>query len=277
MVNRGEGRTAGAPGGAERVQRDIEEQEFARGHVPPGSPPVEPRPAATICLARPTGRRFEVLLLQRPLQSRFAAGAHVFPGGTVDPEDSSPDALDLMRGETDESADEPPALFAALREAFEETGLLPAAGPSAPEAVRAAQAGRDRLLAGSVTFAELLRESGIRIDTSDVVYFSRWITPVQLSRRYDTRFFLARHPGGEPKLTREHTAFAWLDPAEALTRFAAGRLPMLFPTRTTLELLDRFDSLEEVFGAFRKRPVRPILAELIFEAGRIRPAPVVLD
>ena len=100
---------------------------------------------------------------------------------------------------------------------------------------------------------------------------------MQFSRRYDTRFFLTRHPGGEPALTREHTAFAWLDPADALGRFAAGRLPMLFPTRTTLELLDRFGSLDDVFESFQGRPVRPILAELIFESGRIRPAPVVLE
>lgn len=259
---------------AERVQRAIEEEEFARGHIPPGSPPVEPRPAATICVARSTTHRFEVLLLERPLETRFAAGAHVFPGGTVDPEDSSAEAIDRVEGGP---AGEPQAVFAALREAFEETGLLPAAGDASSAALMAARARRESLLDGSLTFVELLAESGVRLDASTVVYFSRWITPVEFSRRYDTRFFLARHTGGEPELTREHTAFAWLDPADALARFAAGRLPMLFPTRTTLELLDRFGSLDEVFHAFQGRMVKPILAELIFEAGRVRPAPVVLE
>ena len=128
-----------------------------------------------------------------------------------------------------------------------------------------------------MTFAQVLAGSRVRLDASAVVYFSRWITPVQFSRRYDTRFFLARHPGGEPDLTEEHKSYAWLDPADALARFAAGRLPMLFPTRTTLEMLVRYGSLSEVFNAFRGRDVKPILAELIFEAGRIRPAPVVLE
>ncbi len=258
----------------ERVQRQIEEEEFSRGHIPPGSPPVEPRPAATICLARSSSRRFEVLLLQRPLESRFAAGAHVFPGGTVDPEDSAAEAIGRVEGRPD---GEPQAVFAALREAFEETGLLPAALGATPDALMAARARRESLLDGSLSFARLLAETGIRLDASAVAYFSRWITPVQFSRRYDTRFFLARHPGGEPALTREHTAFAWLDPADALRRFAAGRLPMLFPTRTTLELLDRFGSLDEVFESFQARQVKPILAELIFESGRIRPVPVVLE
>ena len=259
---------------AERVQRAIEEEEFARGHIPPGSPPVEPRPAATICVARSTTHRFEVLLLERPLETRFAAGAHVFPGGTVDPEDSSAEAIDRVEGGP---AGEAQAVFAALREAFEETGLLPAAADASSSALMAARARRESLLDGSLTFVELLAESGVRLDASTVVYFSRWITPVEFSRRYDTRFFLARHTGGEPELTREHTAFAWLDPADALARFAAGRLPMLFPTRTTLELLDRFGSLDAVFHAFQGRMVKPILAELIFEAGRVRPAPVVLE
>ena len=265
----------GAERDAERVQREIEEQEFARGHVPPGSPPVEPRPAATICLARPTTSRFELLLLQRPTTSRFAAGAYVFPGGTIDPEDATPEAVGCVR---DLSDHEPAALVAALREAFEETGLLVASGEVTPEALGRVRSGRASLLEGSIDFPELLARSGLELDGSATVYFSRWITPVQLNRRYDTRFFLARHPGGEPELTREHTAFVWLDPEEALQRFAEGRLPMLFPTRMTLHLLDRFGSLDEVFEAFHEREVQPILAELtIDEDGRVRPVPIELD
>ncbi len=258
-------------GDAERIQREIEQQEFTRGHLPPGSEPVEPRPAATICLARPGAGAFEVLLLRRPLESRFAAGAHVFPGGTIDPEDGSAAALGRIDGSCEA---EPEALVAALREAFEETGLLLAAAGAGQVALARAVSGRQRLLTGALTFADLLAAAGVMLDASAAVYFARWITPVELDRRYDTRFFLGRHPGGEPQLTAEHTGHLWLSPEEALGRFEVGRLPMLFPTRKTLELLARFTRLEEVFEAFRAREVEPILAELIIEDGRVRPAPV---
>jgi len=260
----------------DRVQRAIEEQEFARGHVPPGTPAVDPRPAATVCLARPAGGGFEVLLLQRPLASRFAAGAHVFPGGTIDPEDRSSEALDRLSSCAFESMTVRAALFAGFREAFEETGLLLASEGVDPDALGQVRNSRTALLEGSVTFARLLERSGVMLDAASAVYFARWITPVELDRRYDTMFFMARHPGGTPEITHEHTAFVWMEPAEALDRFRAGLLPMLFPTRMTLELLRRFDRLDEVFVAFREREVKPILARLIIEEGRIRPAPVEL-
>jgi 8-oxo-dGTP pyrophosphatase MutT (NUDIX family) len=212
------------------------------------------------------------LLLQRPLSSRFAAGAHVFPGGTIDAEDEAAETLALLK---DHGADEPQALLAALREAFEETGLLLTAPGSLDAKLRdRLLADRARLLEGEMSFGSLLRRHGMALDGSAAEYFARWITPVQLSRRYDTRFFLARHPGGEPVLTREHTAFVWLDPSEALERFSAGSLPMLFPTRKTLELLSRFERLDDALASFREREVRPILAELIVVDGQIRPVPV---
>lgn len=215
-----------------------------------------------------------MLLLQRPLSSRFAAGAHVFPGGTIDADDGTPDLLSRFEGTP---VEEPEALIAALREAFEETGLLPGAGSLDVGLTERLLEERQRLLSGQISFGSLLKRHGISLDASGTEYFARWITPVQLSRRYDTRFFLARHPGGEPVLTREHTTSQWLPPDEALRRFAAGRLPMLFPTRWTLELLSRFSGLDEALAAFRARRVRPILAELVVVDGQIRPVPVDVD
>jgi 8-oxo-dGTP pyrophosphatase MutT (NUDIX family) len=254
----------------------IEREEFARGHREPGAPPVEPRPAATIVLARPAGDDapggvFDVLLLRRPERSRFAAGAYVFPGGVIDEADADPEIVDALRPE--HRVGERPALVAALRELFEETGLLLADEPF-PAAVTAADTlgpTRARLLAHGCTFAGVAAEFGLTFRKLDVLYISRWITPAQLARRYDTRFFFAVSPGGEPELTDEHTAHLWMSPHLALARFGAGQLPMLFPTWRTLETLAELDTLDAVTEAFRGREVEPILAKLDTSGGRFRP------
>lgn len=249
----------------DEVER-IEREEFARGHVPPGAEPVRPRPAATLVLARDTLPRFEVLLLRRPESSRFAAGAFVFPGGVIDPEDGSPAATgSLPRGLREP---EGAAAVAALRELFEETGLLPADRVPPREALDSARA---ELLADQVTFPGLVERLDLRFEGLEGAYFARWITPTRLSRRYDTRFFLARSRGGDPRLTAEHTDAAWLSPAEALARFRARELPMLFPTLHTLDDLAGFDDLEAVLEAYAEREVEPIRPRLLVRGGDVKP------
>ena len=116
-------------GGAGRgdPQGRIEREEFARGRLVAGEPPVEPRAAATTVVARRNPRgSFDVLLLERPAASSFAAGAFVFPGGVVDEEDAEPFWADRLPEVSPEDA---AGLVAGLRELFEETGLLLSDGP----------------------------------------------------------------------------------------------------------------------------------------------------
>lgn len=239
----------------------MEREEFARGHIRPGEAPVEPRPAATLALAREECDGFRVLLLRRPSGARFAAGAYVFPGGVVDPEDGIPDAAERLGEGVTRS--EPRALAAALREAFEETGILPADRlPDDEELER----GREALLRGETDLPALVRRWDLVFRGLRVAYFARWVTPARLSRRYDARFFLAAHRGGEPRLAHEeHTGALWARPGEALRRFASGELPMLFPTRTSVEALAAFGSLEEAMEAFRRRRVTPVRPRLLVE------------
>lgn len=266
-------------GGGELTESErVERRELARGHLPPEEEPVEPRPAATMVLAR-AGQRAggagasaeggapDVLFLRRPEEARFAAGAWVFPGGVVDDEDRTAGLGERFGpGVTRE---EPAALVAALREGFEETGLLPSDAPPPPAA---AARERDRLLAGETDFGSLVRRLDLEFGGLEAVYLARWITPPRLSRRYDARFFLVRHRGGEPRLIHdEHTEAVWLPPAEAMRRFETGDFPMLYPTRRTVETLAGLGTLGEAFEAVRGCTVAPRRPRLLVEDGAVIP------
>ncbi len=255
------------------VTEQIERDEFARGRVSPDEPPVEPRDASTIVLAREASdadAAFDVLLLKRPSSSRFAAGAYVFPGGTIDPGDAEPVLRSRLPNIS--PAAEPAAVFAALRELFEETGLLLSdERPDADEVTRV----RRELLENRLSFGMMLEDHNLSFTSLDVCYFARWVTPIQFSRRYDTRFFVTALPADrfdfEPDLTDEIDDFVWLAPARAVELFRGGRLPMLFPTRVTLQGLVDFGSVEEMVTVFHARLIEPLTPRLLIRDNSIRP------
>ena len=252
------------------VTERIEREEFARGHVAPHEKPAAPRDAATIILARePAGGPFEVLLLKRPHTSRFAAGAFVFPGGTIDPADADEAVVERLPSAGPDA--ESPAMLAALRELFEETGLL--LGSEVPRDLRATL--RHQLLEENRPFRAVLEDHDLSFAGLDICYFARWVTPARFSRRYDTRFFLAPLPAHqdrfEPELTDEMTDFVWLTPGCAIELFRGGRLPMLFPTRVTLQALAEFSSVSEMTTVFATRRVEPLTPRLLIKGNSIRP------
>lgn len=236
---------------------------FARtlGHTPDS--PAPPRPAATVVLLRDGEDGAETFLLRRNRSSGFVPGAFVFPGGRVDAADADPAlaarALDLPQ------EPEPAWWMAALRETFEETGVLlaePAAGAAdAALVVRL----RDDLLEDRTTLAAVLDALAARPDFARMAHIAHWITPVAEPRRYDTRFFLAAVPAGVEATpdAREMSEACWIRPAAALERFRAGELPMVFPTVHTLELLAPFETAAAAMEALRGRPVRAILPRLV--------------
>jgi len=254
-----------------RITERLEREEFARGHIGPDDTPVDPRPAATIVVAcrQPDGRDYRVLLLRRPESARFAAGAYVFPGGVIDEADGEAAALSLLPERL--RAPEGPALVAALRELFEETGLLLA---DAPVSRSAARRWRRALLEEGVAFHRVALELGATFRLLEAAYVARWITPARFARRYDTRFFLAvldaaRPP--RPRLTGELAGYVWLHPREAVRRFAAGELPMLFPTRTTLQTLAGTPDLMELVERCDGREPVPIEPRLLVRGEAVRP------
>jgi 8-oxo-dGTP pyrophosphatase MutT (NUDIX family) len=259
----------------------MEEQELAAAEamgthrVPP-----TPRPAAGIILARDTARGPEVLLVRRRADVGFAAGAHVFPGGTLDEEDSDPawaDHLDLPSPEVWRGAADPGGpsaltfVVAALREMFEETAVLLASG-AAPR-LEALCAERDALVAGQRGFLEMVGAAGIRLAADRLVLGARWITPESLSRRYDARFFLAEAPPDvevAPE-TGELVEYVWTVPGEALRRYFDYELRMLYPTAVTLGWLEEGGSVADWRERFLATEIVPILPRLRRINGEVIP------
>jgi 8-oxo-dGTP pyrophosphatase MutT (NUDIX family) len=192
-------------------------------------PPVTPRPSATVLLVR-DGDPWELLMVQRPGGADFAPGAYVFPGGTVHEDDR--DFEDEIRA-------------AAVRELFEEAGILlaPGAGAREVETVRA-------LLEAGATFGEAMRRASISPDFDGLVIFARWVTPALLRRRFDARFYLARMPAAQSVRPQEGEVvdWRWVSPAAAL---ADAGLNLVYATRAVLESVADAPDVETLFARGR--------------------------
>jgi 8-oxo-dGTP pyrophosphatase MutT (NUDIX family) len=249
-----------------------------------GEKEVTPLPAATIALVRDAGEGLEVLLLQRSFRSGFMPGVHVFPGGGLDPGDESAEAHERSAGPADAEASRMLGVqagglayfIAAIRESFEEAGLLLAYGDGGGivnlngEVAERYRAHRRALDQGRSGLGEIARAENLRLATDQLVYFSHWITPVGAPRRYDTRFFLAAAPPHqEPEHdNREAIAHAWMRPAEALERYRGGEIKLRTPTIKTLEMFSRFAGVDPLTAALRAQDVIPALLPRISKDGR---------
>ena len=242
---------------------------FAQSIDKPVDDPPEPKPAATVVLLRDGDAGMEVLLLKRHRSSGFVPGAYVFPGGRTDEADAQEELKQFS--ENFEPREVPHHFwFAAVREVFEETGVLLArdardfwVGDTStdPEMEKL----RLELMDNQASLLDVLTQANCRVDFSAIVYFAHWITPVAEPRRYDTRFFAAALPHDREARpdAREMTDAVWLTPKLALSRFNEGTLPMIFPTVRTLEQLTHFESVAQALDYLRTRNVEPVLPRLV--------------
>jgi 8-oxo-dGTP pyrophosphatase MutT (NUDIX family) len=205
----------------------------------------------------------ECYLICRAPTMRFLGGYHAFPGGKVDLADRRPEALDRVHGLSAEEAgarlDDPedsvPALaywVSAVRELFEETGLLLAVGPdgksvdgAAPAVAARLETNRRALVRGETSFTAMLAAEGWRADLGPLVYLSYFITPPSSPIRYAARFFLCPLPAGQaPRLIVEETTDGmWASPADAYARFRAREWRMAEPAEYGTQYLAQFDTL----------------------------------
>lgn len=250
--------------------------------------PAVPRPAATVLLVRDAPRAGGSPGEQRPLQvflqrrvagMAFAGGMTVFPGGGVDPADAPDPTLwsgpDTAWWGARLSADADLAgrlVHAAVRETFEECGVLLAAGVDGSVPDPAALHGeRADLVARRRTLAQVLAGAGLVLRADLLTAWARWVTPPESPRRYDTAFFVAAVPAGQAAdaHTTEAVEAAWWHPAEALARWKAGEMELMAPTFRTLQEIAEYPDTASVLAAAAQREVRPVMPRIRREGDEV--------
>ena len=240
---------------------------------------VPVKPAATVMLVRDDDAThdIEVFMLRRTLNAVFAGGMYVFPGGKVDDVDGGDHIEHLCDGLTDAEASRLLQLpsgglsywVAAIRECFEEAGVLLARHAATGEPIRfdepavaeRFEAYRHRVHDGTLGLHELCDLESLRLATDAIRYVSHWITPKGEVRRFDTRFFLARAPQAQEPLhdDGETIESLWVSPTEALERFRRGELAMIPPTIRNLEFLVPHSTADRALEAATKVGIPPAI------------------
>jgi 8-oxo-dGTP pyrophosphatase MutT (NUDIX family) len=210
-------------------------------------------PAATLILMRPAeSGPPELLMMERAETMAFAAGALVFPGGRIDPDDH-----EIARRRHRSYADGA-ARIAAIRETIEETGIAPALRPEpAAEAVDQLRAA----LADGFTFSQLLDLTGLELELDALVPFARWCPNFREARRFDTMFYVAEAPADAQAHSADETESVhteWMTAERILAEIDAGRAHAIFPTRRNLERLARFTSIDDAREDAARHPVEKI-------------------
>jgi 8-oxo-dGTP pyrophosphatase MutT (NUDIX family) len=229
--------------------------------APTRAAPAEARPAATILLLRDGPAGLEVFMVVRHHAIDFASGALVFPGGRVEESDHALAA----------SLDAPDAGFriAAIRETFEECGVLLARRRSSADLIDAAtlrrleDGHRAALNSGATSFEAVLESEDLVPATDLLTHFAHWITPVSQPKRYDTHFFLAEAPAEHLAVHDGHEAVEsiWIAPQEALAGEQDGRFKLVFATAKNLEKLARSACVTDAITAARAAPVVTVLPQ----------------
>jgi 8-oxo-dGTP pyrophosphatase MutT (NUDIX family) len=239
--------------------------------------PVAPRPAATVALVRDGVDGLEVYLLRRVRAMSFAAGMHVFPGGSVDPADRFADlgwvgpepAWWADRFETDESTARA-LVCAGVRETFEEAGVL-LAGPSAETMVDDVsgpewEAEREALEAGRQSLSELLQRRDLVLRADLLAPLAHWVTPEVEPKRFDTRFFVAALP--ERQVCRDAGTEAdlrfWVRPEQALL----SGLRIMAPTAAVITDLAGHHDVASALRA--ERVITAVMPRLELDGDQVR-------
>jgi 8-oxo-dGTP pyrophosphatase MutT (NUDIX family) len=248
-------------------------------------PTAAAKPASTVVILHDATPAPEIFLVRRGEGMAFMGGAHVFPGGRVDPADrdtADPAWCDGVADAARHLADLPPREavayhLAAARELFEEAGVLLArdgdgrfvslADPAAHDRFKRA---RGEVHAGSRTLRNVVEDEHLRLALDALTPFAHWVTPPIDVRQFDTRFFLSRVP---PEQTPAHDAAetiasVWLTAADALIRCSRDEIALPPPTWTTLRELEPFRTVDEALAWARRRTIARRQPAFVEENGK---------
>ena len=246
---------------------------------------VNIRPAATVMLVddRPD---LQVFMMERNAATIFAGGMWVFPGGAVEHEDHPELLGDITMGRTAADTSKLMAIpsggiayyVTAIREAFEEAGILLAHAPGEDQLMALDEGEvaerfwehRRALNAHETTFVDIVRNEQLSLDLMHMHYIARWITPLGPPRRFDARFFIARMPESQTPIhdDDELVHSSWLRPAEILEKVDREEMVLMSPTLRMGKSLAQFARSDDV--------IESAAANLPDERARVTPDKTLL-
>ncbi len=203
-------------------------------------------PAATLVLFRDGPGADEHLFVERAGTMSFAPGAIVFPGGRVDAGDHALAAHAVL-----DDADDAAARIAAIRETIEEAGVAVGFQTVPDTALLATM--RTQLRDGMV-FGDVIAAAGLRFDLAALTCFARWSPNLHPTRNFDTRFYMARLPGGTAAArvdATENVRLFWATAQSVIDDADAGKVRIIFPTRRNLERLAMLGTFEAALAQVR--------------------------
>ena len=222
----------------------------------PHREPVTPLHAATVLLLRDApqpggGSALQVLMTRRSDKASFVPGAYVFPGGGIETQDADPATHALADHRPAQTAARLTDALAAIRESFEELGVLLARHGDGRWAGADDIAAIARQAPAGTTFAAQCAARGLRLAADRVYWLAHWTADRNLPKRFAVPFLVARMPEGQEPVADESEQFepVWVSPADALARHEAGQFFMIFPTIRTLQRLAQFADVDAVLAA----------------------------
>ncbi len=224
----------------------------------------EPVPAATILMLRDSSDGLQVFMVVRHHQIDFASGALVFPGGKVAAGDGA--VRSRCIGAEDLNDTQLAIQVAAIREAFEECGILLASETGSQKVIdnaRLTPLGHYQLplSKGEMTISEFLEKEDLTLRLDLLHKFSHWITPEMMPKRFDTHFYLAVAPADHLAIHDGHESVdsIWINPEQALQEAVAGKYTIIFPTRLNLEMLAKSHTVADALTDAEERQIVTVL------------------